>query len=291
MIRSMTGFGRGENHTEALTYTVEIKTVNNRFADFTVKLPRDLMPLEDRIRNTFQKYVSRGKADVFVTVTGSLSAGRTLNADYDLVKLYVDALDETSERIGRPLPVDARTVLTIPDAFTLSKKDTDIEEVWKVLEPAVDAAGENLVKMRSVEGEKLKKVLLEILTNCEGYFTVIKERAPIVPAEYRDKLSARIKELTELDVDPARLAQEVAIFTDKCNIDEEIARLESHFRQYEAILESDGAVGKKLDFLVQEMNREVNTMGSKANDITITNSVLSLKCEIEKIREQIQNIE
>lgn len=291
MIRSMTGFGRGENHTETLTYTVEIKTVNNRFADFTVKLPRDLMPLEDRIRNTFQKYVSRGKADVFVTVTGSLSAGRTLNADYDLVKLYVDALDETSERIGRPLPVDARTVLTIPDAFTLSKKDTDIEEVWKVLEPAVDAAGENLVKMRSVEGEKLKKVLLEILTNCEGYFTVIKERAPIVPAEYRDKLSARIKELTELDVDPARLAQEVAIFTDKCNIDEEIARLESHFRQYEAILESDGAVGKKLDFLVQEMNREVNTMGSKANDITITNSVLSLKCEIEKIREQIQNIE
>lgn len=291
MIKSMTGYGRGTSGDGNITYIVEIKTVNQRFSDYTLKMPRELMALEENIKNTFKKYMERGKADIFINIKSENGGTGEVTADMALIKAYLNEFRRISEESGIPLVPDCKTLLEIPDAFSYTKKEMTPDEIWAVLEKGVEEAGEALRNMRLTEGEKLRKVLLEIIADAEKYFTVIKEKAPLVPAEYRKKLTERLDELENIKADPQRIAAEVAIFADKANIDEEIARLESHFTQFAAILESDGSVGKKLDFLVQEMNREVNTMGSKANDLEITNAVISLKCEIEKLREQIQNVE
>lgn len=288
----MTGFGRGELKTDSVQCIVEIKTVNHRYADFTIKMPRDLMPLEDRIRTVLQQSINRGKTDVFVTYIDLSKKEKKVAVDEGVVNAYFAAMKDSSDNLGYRFEPNVSMLFKIPDAFVQFKEEADVEVVWDNLKKAIDFSLSNLTKMREVEGEKLKEELISILKNCETLYKNICERSPLVPVEYKEKLHQRLNELLEKGiVDEQRLAGEVAVFADKCSIDEEIARFNSHLKQFYDALNGGGSIGRRLDFIVQEMNREVNTMGSKANDIIITNNVISLKSEIEKIREQIQNLE
>ena len=212
-------------------------------------------------------------------------------ADMGLIKAYVNALKVVDNECGTDLRLDARTLMGIPGALTETAAEIDPEEVWAVLGKAGEEACEIFAKMRKTEGEKLAAVLKETGEKIAQLLETVRERAPLVPKEFRAKLEERIEELELKGVDQQRIAAEVAIYADKCSVDEEIARLDSHLSQLHTLLDSDGAVGKQLDFLVQEMNREVNTIGSKANDLTLTKAVLAMKNEVEKLREQIQNVE
>lgn len=293
MIRSMTGFGRGEVKTDSIQCIVEIKTVNHRYSDFIIKMPRELLPLEDRVRTELQQFIQRGKADVYITYTDiSQNSFGTVSVDEGVVGAFFRAMRDASERLGYRFEPEMSMLFRIPDAFAQFREEPDQEAVWKFLEPPLRTAAERLVQMREKEGEKLAEDLKKILANAQALFQIVKERSPYVPIEYREKLTARLAELMDhAPVEEQRIAAETAIFADKCSIDEEITRFESHIQQFYDTLEAGGAVGRRLDFLVQEMNREVNTMGSKASDITITNQVIALKSEIEKLREQIQNLE
>lgn len=292
MIRSMTGFGRGEVKTDSVQCIVEIKTVNHRFADFTIKMPRDLMPLEDRIRAVLQQSIQRGKTDVFITYIDLARANKKVAVDEGVVNAYFNAIRDSAESLGYKYDPNVSMLFKIPDAFVQFKENTDQEAVWETLSQAIDFAVANLTAMREKEGAKLKEELLSILETSEQYYGNICERSPFVAVEYKEKLSQRLSEILEKGIiDEQRVAAEVAIFADKSSIDEEIARFSSHVKQFRDALNDGGSVGRRLDFIVQEMNREVNTMGSKANDITITNNVIALKSEIEKLREQIQNLE
>lgn len=292
MIRSMTGFGRGEIRTDSVQCIVEIKTVNHRYADFTIKMPRDLMPLEERIRAVLKESVQRGKTDVFITYIDLSNADKKVAVDEGVVNSYFAAMRESSANLGYKFEPNVSMLFKIPDAFVQFKEETDAEAVWEHLNKALCIAISNLEAMRETEGEKLRKELMLLLGNCKSFYKVICDRSPLVPLEYKEKLNQRLSELLEKGIaDEQRIAVEVALFADKCSIDEEIARFNSHIEQFCDAVSSEGSIGRRLDFIVQEMNREVNTMGSKANDIIITNSVISLKSELEKIREQIQNLE
>ncbi len=292
MIRSMTGFGRGECKTDTLQCIVEIKTVNHRYSDYTIKMPRDLMCLEDKIRSVLQESIQRGKTDVFITYSDMSDSKKKIAVDEGVVSAYFDAIGKSAANLNYNFRPDVSLLFKIPDAFVQFKEEIDQDFIWSHLSKALESAVENLASMREKEGMKLKGELESILDKAKSLYNNIKERSTFVPIEYKEKLKIRIAELMEKGiVDEQRIAAEVAIFADKCSIDEEIARLDSHFKQFLDIINSDGSVGRKLDFIVQEMNREVNTIGSKANDIIITNNVISLKSEIEKIREQIQNLE
>ena len=292
MIKSMTGFGRGSFVNAEKQINIEIKTVNHRFLDLSVKLPRQLMWCEDSIRKQVQGVLSRGKVDVFVTYTELQKPGSAVHIDKGLAAAYIDALTTASKEYGLTNDIDTSTLLRMPDVLTVTGAEMDEEQVWSQLSTALTEALDNLVKMREKEGETLKNNLLGMVSNIEEAMVAVTSRAPLIPQEYKDKLENRLSTLLKGDaVDPQRLAQEVAYFADKCCIDEEITRMGSHIAQFRDILASDEPVGRKLDFLVQEMNREANTMGSKANDIELTRNVLTIKGEIEKIREQIQNLE
>lgn len=292
MIRSMTGFGRGEIRTDSVQCIVEIKTVNHRYADFTIKMPRDLMPLEERIRAVLKESIQRGKTDVFITYIDLSNADKKVAVDEGVVNSYFAAMRESSANLGYKFEPNVSMLFKIPDAFVQFKEETDAEAVWEHLNKALCIAISNLEAMRETEGEKLRKELMLLLGNCKSFYKVICDRSPLVPLEYKEKLNQRLSELLEKGIaDEQRIAVEVALFADKCSIDEEIARFNSHIEQFCDAVSSEGSIGRRLDFIVQEMNREVNTMGSKANDIIITNSVISLKSELEKIREQIQNLE
>ena len=292
MVRSMTGFGRGELKTDNVQCVVEIKTVNHRYSDFTIKMPRELLSLEDRIRTELQQFIQRGKVDVYITYIDLSHSTKKITVDEGVAGAYFQAMKDASERLGYCFKPEMAMLFRIPDAFAQFKEEMDQEAIWENLEQPLRAAAGNLTQMREKEGDKLKKELETILTNSDHFFQAIRDRSSKVPLEYQDKLKVRIAELMEnVPVEEQRLAAEIAIFADKCSIDEEIARLESHIRQFRDTLETGCAVGRRLDFIVQEMNREVNTMGSKANDIIITNNVIALKSEIAKLREQIQNLE
>ncbi len=292
MIKSMTGFGRGSFANEEKHINIEIKTVNHRFLDLSVKLPRQLMWCEDPIRKKVQSVLSRGKVDVFVTYIELQKPGCTVNIDRGLADAYIRALSDASEAYGLKNDIYASTLLRMPDVLTVTGAEMDEEQVWSQISAALKVALDHLVQMREKEGGNLKENLLSMLCRIENAMVTIQKRAPLIPQEYKEKLESRLSTLLQSDaVDPQRLAQEVAFFADKCCIDEEITRMGSHIVQFRDIISSDEPVGRKLDFLVQEMNREANTMGSKANDIALTQSVLEIKSEIEKIREQIQNLE
>ena len=291
MISSMTGYGRGEKSGEKVGFVVEIKSVNHRFCDIAVKQPRELLQFEDRLKDLVKSCATRGKIDIFVNQLPGSGLGSTVVADNALIKAYVDAFNRVNEECGTSVEVDARTLSTIPGAFTVMPAAIDPEEVWSVLSEATRIAVEDFDAMRRREGAKLAEVLTETGRALAAMLETVRERAPEIPAQYKTKLEERIAELGQKSVDPQRIAAEVAIFADRCSIDEEIARLDSHLGQLFSLVNSDGAVGKQLDFLVQEMNREVNTMGSKANDLALTQTVLNMKNEVEKLREQIQNVE
>ncbi len=292
MIKSMTGFGRGEYLQDGKEFTVEIKTVNHRYSDVFVKMPRQIGFLEEKVRGLVGKAVSRGKIDVFITYSNHSEDSRHVVFDEGLARAYITAAESLRDEFGVTDDISVSLISRYPDVLRVEQAQEDEELLWSMLKSAVDDAVASLLQMRAIEGEGLKNVLLERAEYIESIITDITKRAPEVPKEYKVKLNSRIKDLLEQQVvDESRIAMEVALFADRCSIDEEIVRLASHFGQMRQILSMDQPVGRKLDFLVQEMNREINTIGSKANDLTITKLVVDVKSEIEKIREQIQNIE
>ncbi len=289
---SMTGYGKGEYAEGGLELTCEIKTVNNRYLDVSVKAPRIFAAYEDVIRGIIRKKLTRGHADVFVSVKDKRERPTAFSVDLALAGSYIAAANALMEAHPElPNDVTLSSVLRYPDVLKQEDAQTLDEELTSALNIALNGALDKLNEMRLVEGEKLKEDMLSRVKTIEGLVEEISARAPMIAAEYREKLTNRVKEyLDGTQIDEGRLLTEVAVFTDKSNIDEELTRLRSHIEQFRSICE-EGVVGRKLDFLVQEFNREANTTCSKSNDVTITRAGLALKNEIEKIREQVQNLE
>jgi len=295
----MTGFGRGQYEDENFSVTVEMKTVNHRYNEVAIRLPRFLNPLEDKIRKTILKTVNRGRIDVFINADYTSSENCTLKVDKNLAAAYHKALQEVGAAIGlEELNINsAQEVMYISrcqDVINVKEGFFDVETVWPKVEQAVKEALDNLVTMRETEGGNIYGDFIYRADLIAEKLTKIEERSPMVVEEYQAKLTDRLNNLLadhNITVEPERLLQEVAIFADRASITEEIVRLKSHIKQFKNIINSDQPVGRKLDFLIQEFNREANTIASKANDYTLAQIVVEIKAEIEKIREQIQNIE
>lgn len=295
MIKSMTGFGRGEYSDGKRNVICEIKTVNHRYADISVKMPKRYSFAEEKIKALIKEQVKRGKAEVSIIVENLTEGDITVKLNGPVAEQYINNLRELKESYELAGEIDLKLVSSMPDVLKAIPDVEDEEAVTAVICEAVKSAGARLDEMRTTEGSKLAEDLLMRGELIRGIVRKIEERAPLVASEYREKLEARIKELVEdkVDIPADRILVEAAVFADKANITEELVRLDSHMIQLKTFLESReaGTVGKKLDFLVQEMNREANTIGSKANDLEITSLMLETKSEIEKIREQVQNIE
>lgn len=289
---SMTGYGRGTASLDGRELTIELKSVNNRFLDIGMKLPRQLSFLEDTLRKLLNDGLNRGHVDVFVNYRNLRSDAKTVRVDEALLKAYLTSARESAKALDLVDDLTLSRALTLPDVTTILPADEDQQALLELGRSVMTEAITNLKDMRHKEGERLKLDLSARMDTMTGYAQSIERRAPAVVEEYRAKLTARIEELLgETEVDRARLATEVAIFADRAAIDEEIVRLNTHLIHFRELLEADEPVGRKMDFLVQEMNRECNTIGSKANDAELTSIVLLCKAEIEKLREQIQNIE
>ena len=292
MIKSMTGFGRGEYADEKFKFTVEIKTVNHRYTDCSIRMSRRLNFIEDKVREYILKNVSRGKIDVSIQFDDFSEGAREVELDEALATAYVDSLRRMKEKFDLIDDISVSTIASYPEVLKVQKGELNEEEVWVALSQCINIAIASLIKMREIEGAELKRVLSERIDNVAKMLDIVIEKASDVVMIYKAKLEDRIKELLDRQVvDEMRLATEVAFFADRSNIDEEIDRLKSHIEQFRNILNSSQPIGRKLDFMVQEMNREVNTIGSKTTDIKTLNQVVDLKSEMEKIREQIQNIE
>ena len=289
---SMTGYGKGEYAEGGLELTCEIKTVNNRYLDVSIKAPRVFAAYEDVIRTTIRKKLTRGHADLFISFKDKRERPTALTVDIPLASSYVAAAKVLKEAFPDLTDdVTLSSVLRYPEVLKQEDSISLDEEMTKALDAALNIALDKLNEMRAVEGEKLKEDMLSRVTTIETLVAEISARAPMIAQEYREKLTGRVQEyLTEAKIDENRILTEVAVFTDKSNIDEELTRLRSHIQQFRSIA-TEGIVGRKLDFLVQEFNREANTTCSKSNDVTITRAGLALKNEIEKIREQVQNLE
>ena len=295
MIRSMTGFGRGEYSDGKRNVICEIRTVNHRYADISVKMPKRYSFAEEKIKALIKERVRRGKVEVSIIVENLTEGDITIRLNSPVAQQYIENLKELKERYGLTGEIDLKLVSSMPDVLKAIPDVEDEEEVTAVICESVKAAVSRLDEMRTTEGAKLAEDLLMRGELIREIVKKIEKRAPLVAEEYREKLEARIRELVEdkVDIPADRILVEAAVFADKANITEELVRLDSHMIQLKALLteSGEGTVGKKLDFLVQEMNREANTIGSKANDLEITSLMLETKSEIEKIREQVQNIE
>lgn len=291
MIKSMTGFGRGKYENEGRTYTVEIKSVNHKYSDISVKLPRFLNSIEDKIRKRISEVISRGKVDVYISFENYSSKGTNIRINRELAKEYLSELKLLSEETDIKYDVNVIDITKFPEVLKI--EDEDIEDIISVeIMNALDEALNNFVEMRTIEGAKLVEDIEQRVHIVSRKVEEIKGFSSTLVEEYMTRLEQRVKELMkDKVVDEARLAQEIVIFSDKSSIEEELTRLDSHISQFLTLLKESSPIGKKFDFLVQEMNRETNTIGSKANSIEITNRVIDIKTEIENIREQIQNIE
>ena len=295
MIKSMTAFGRGKTESEIKDITVEIKSVNSRFFDCSVKLPRAYIFLEEKIKSYVQKNaVARAKVDVFVTVDEHTSGMGSVGIDEAFAESYVNALRTLSEKFGLRDDISTMTVAQNRDIFTYDRPEEDLESEWELFRVALDKAIEGYSEMRRVEGEKAGADITEKIERVRAYADEVERISQEDTVGYRDKLEARLKNIladNSVVIDEQRILTECAIWADKIAIDEELVRLRSHFEGFEDILGSGEPAGRKLDFLVQEINRETNTIGSKCQNASIARLVVDIKCEIEKIREQIQNIE
>ena len=292
MIRSMTGYGRGQQLLHGRSITVEIRSVNHRYFEFSCRTPRGCAFLEDRLKRTLQQAISRGKVEVSLTLQTVESRGGAVAVDHALAGQYLTALRALAAEYGLTDDLTLSTVARLPDLFTVCRGEEDEEElaadVLSVLQEALD----RFVAMREAEGERLRADVLSRLLTLEEHLAFVEERSPQTVAEYRARLTAKLNELLGGAVtDEARILTEAAIVADRLAVDEETVRLHSHIAQLRGILDCAEPVGRKLDFLVQEMNRETNTIGSKCSDTAIAGHVVEMKSEIEKIREQIQNIE
>ena len=293
MIKSMTGYGRARETRNSRDITVEVRAVNNRYLDCTVKMPRLYIFAEDALKQRVQRAVSRGKVDVFVTVDASAADMTKVTVNQELAGQYAAALKERAEVCG---PADYQaspeTLARFPDVLSVTKADEDLETVGGDLCAVLDVALAAFNEMRGVEGARLAADIGNRLSAIEAYTGTVEARSPETVAEYRAKLTARMQEvLQSVSLDPQRLLTEAAIYADKVAVDEETVRLRSHVAQLRTMLESEDPMGRKMDFLIQEVNREANTIGSKCNDVSIAQVVVNLKAEVEKMREQVQNVE
>ena len=292
MIKSMTGFGRCENHQGSRKFTVEMKAVNHRYFDVSIKMPKKLSFFEAAIRNVLKQYVQRGKLDVFITYEDYAEENVALKYNEELAGQYLKYFRLMAEKFGLKDDISVSSLGRCPEVFTMEEQDIDEEEIWAELKKAVEGACVQFVKAREQEGEALKTDLLDKLERMDENVTLIEDRYPQIVSEYRSRLEEKVKELLgDLQIDEGRIAAEVVIFSDKICTDEETVRLRSHIATMKEALIAGGSIGRKLDFIAQEMNREANTILSKANDLATSNVAIDLKTEIEKVREQIQNIE
>ncbi|MEW6727658.1 YicC/YloC family endoribonuclease [Desulforudis sp. 1088] len=292
MLRSMTGYGRGEAVGARWRFSVEIRAVNHRFSEVVVRLPRTMLSLEDRVRRLVQAAVSRGRADVFITVEETAAQETAVKVDKGLALAYYKAMKELQADLGLDGAISLDLFVNLPEVFAVEQEQVDPEEWWSLLEQAVLEACQSLVAMREQEGATLVADLKDRLRHMLKLREAIQERVPALMEAYRQRLETRMREMLDnVAIDPQRLAQEVAIFAERSDISEELVRLESHLKQALDCLEASGPMGRRLDFLAQEMFREVNTIGSKGQDEGIAGLVVDLKTELEKVREQVQNIE
>ncbi len=292
MLKSMTGFGRSEITNERQKITVEMKAVNHRYCDINVKMPKKLSIFEAGIRNLLKKYIQRGKVDVFITYEDYTENNMVLKYNEELAAEYVRVLQQMSEQFGIENDVRVSSLSRYPDVLTLEEQTIDADELWGVLEEALHKASEQFVETRLAEGENLKNDLIGKLDGMLEDVDFIEKRSPEILTEHRQRLEAKVKELLgDSTIDESRIVTETTIFADKICVDEEIVRLRSHITSTRNALIEGGSIGRKLDFIAQEMNREANTILSKANDLEVANRAINLKTEIEKVREQIQNIE
>lgn len=292
MIKSMTGFGRAEAVSRERKVSVELKSVNHRYLDLNIKMPKRLSYFEGEIRNVMKTYIRRGKVDVFITYEDYTMGGMALKYNAELAKEYLGYLNQMSEELGIENDIRVSTLSRYPDVFTMEEQAPDEKELWNFLEGPLHEACRKFVETREREGANLKQDLLEKLNGLEEKVDIVEKRSPEVVKAYREKLEAKMHELLEDNqIDDSRIAAEVILFSDKICNDEETVRLRSHIHGMRKILDENEGVGRKMDFMSQEMNREANTILSKSNDLTVSNAAIDLKTEIEKIREQIQNIE
>ena len=292
-MKSMTGYGRSKYSNEGREYVVEIKSVNHKYSDVSIKMPRQISFLEEKVRKEVSNYVSRGKIDVFISMQDFSEKGKTIKINKEIAKIYISQLKELAEETGISSNIDVIDISKFPEVLNIS--NDEIEDIyWEELSIAVKDALNNFIEMRQIEGEKIREDLQTRIENIKEKISNISSYSAGLVEEYIVKLKTRVKELMNTDIiDENRLAQEIVIFSDKSSIQEELTRLDSHIIQFSSLINSgeDIPLGKKCDFIIQEMNREVNTIGSKANCIDISKGVIELKTEIEDIREQIQNIE
>lgn len=292
MIKSMTGFGRAENLQGNRKFTVEMKAVNHRYFDVTIKMPKKLSFFESTIRTYLKNYIQRGKVDVFITYEDFTEENVSLKYNEVIASQYLKYYRQMAETFGLKDDISVSALGRCPEVFTMEEQTVDEKEIWAVLEVALKEACENFVESRITEGERLKEDLFDKLDGMIKDVDAIENRYPQIMAEYREKLTMKVEELLgDAQMEEGRIAAEVILFADKICTDEETVRLRSHIESMREELLSGGSVGRKLDFLAQEMNREANTILSKANDLETSNRAINLKTEIEKVREQIQNIE
>ena len=291
MIRSMTVYGKSTLNKNDRNYIIEIKSVNHRYLDINIKIPRTISYLEEEIKKEISKTIKRGKVDVFITFENNSDKGRNIQINTEIAKLYINELRKLAKQEKLLDNIEVTEISKLPDVLTI-KNDSDDEEIKKEVLQTTQETVRKLMDMKDAEGEKILQDLLQRIKNIEATTLEISKLSTGLIEEYVVKLESRIKELLDTkDIDKSRIAQEVVIYADKCSVEEEITRLKSHIEQFRRFVKSNEPVGKKLDFLIQEMNRETNTIGSKANNLEITNKVIELKTELENIREQIQNIE
>jgi len=293
MIKSMTAFGRAEKTIEGCSYTVEMRCLNRRYCEISVRMPPKLLPLEERIKKSVASRVLRGRVDVTVNRKSDFEETPQIDVNLSMAKAYYRALCELNETLGIEEKVELKTLLALAGIIVPTEPEVDLEKTWEAFSLCINEALNDADVMRIREGKSIYNDFQERLQIVGDNVSDLKALAPSVLSEYQDKLKERITRLTEgkVDLDPNRLAQEAAFLADKSDITEEIVRVESHLRQFQTIMESGGPVGRTLDFLLQELNREINTIGSKAGDARLSQIVVGVKSELEKIREQVQNIE
>lgn len=292
MIRSMTGYGKETLSTEGREYQVEIKSVNHRYLDINIKMPKTLSYLEETIKKEISQKIKRGKIDVFITYENNSQEGKNVKINKELAKIYINQLKELAQEEKISSNIEVTEIAKFPDILTI-KIDEEDDKIKEEIIQVTQQATEKIIEMKNIEGNKIEQDLLTRIEKIEKKIEEISKKSTGLIEEYVVKLEKRIKEILKTEeIDKTRLAQEVVIYADKCSIEEEITRLKSHIYQFKNLIKDNNeTIGKKLDFIIQEMNRETNTIGSKANNLEITNGVIDIKTELEDIREQIQNIE
>ncbi len=291
MIKSMTGYGKANISKNERNYQAEIKSVNHRYLDINIKMPRAISYLEEDIKNCISNQIKRGKVDVFITFENNSSEGKNIKINTEIAKMYISELKKLAEKENINSNIEVTEISKYPDVLSIQNEQDDEIIRTETLE-VVNLAVNQLVNMRQIEGNKIATDLANRIQDIKQKIMEISSLSTGLIKDYVVKLETRIKELLQnKEIDETRLAQEVVIYADKCSVEEEITRLDSHISQFSNLLNSNEAVGKKLDFIIQEMNRETNTIGSKANNLEITNDVIDIKTQIENIREQVQNIE